>query len=107
LVSILEHIAASKPVGQVVRADEAHSVQNLAAHACTDVVRAHLSALHLTGDKAEQIEDILVTFDTELHLIRPLNRRVHEGLFLVLILDRERARPDLVRRELRGIEVLL
>ncbi|MCX4580438.1 hypothetical protein OHB41_46255 [Streptomyces sp. NBC_01571] len=28
LVSILEHIAAGKPVGQVVRADEAHSVQN-------------------------------------------------------------------------------
>ncbi|MGW2835415.1 hypothetical protein [Streptomyces sp. NPDC001286] len=27
-VSILEHVAASKPVGQVVRADEAHSVQN-------------------------------------------------------------------------------
>ncbi|MEU8712801.1 hypothetical protein [Streptomyces sp. NPDC048663] len=28
LVSILEHIAANRPVGQVVRADEAHSVQN-------------------------------------------------------------------------------
>ncbi|MFJ4188192.1 hypothetical protein [Kitasatospora sp. NPDC089509] len=28
LVSILEHIAASKPAGQAVRADEAHSVQN-------------------------------------------------------------------------------
>ncbi|AYV32998.1 MULTISPECIES: hypothetical protein [Streptomyces] len=28
LVSILEHIAASKPVGQVIRADETHSVQN-------------------------------------------------------------------------------
>jgi hypothetical protein len=28
VVSILEHIAASKPVGEVVRADEAHSVQS-------------------------------------------------------------------------------
>ena len=28
LVSILEHIAANRPVGQVFRADEAHSVQN-------------------------------------------------------------------------------
>ncbi|GHH25689.1 hypothetical protein [Streptomyces lanatus] len=28
LVSILEHIAASKPVGEIVRADEAHSVQS-------------------------------------------------------------------------------
>ncbi|WP_329272497.1 hypothetical protein OIE43_43950 [Streptomyces pseudovenezuelae] len=80
---------------------------DLTAHACTDVVRAHLSALRLTGHKPERIEDILVTLDTELHLIRPLNRRIHEGLFLVLVLDRERARPDLVRSELRGIEALL
>ncbi|MFI0510920.1 hypothetical protein RKD19_008051 [Streptomyces canus] len=80
---------------------------DVTAHACTDIVRAHLSALHLTGHKPEQIEDILVTLDTELHFIRPLNRRVHEGLFLVLILDRKRARPDLVRNELRGIEALL
>ncbi|MEU6401680.1 hypothetical protein [Streptomyces sp. NPDC046985] len=28
LVSVLEHIAASKHVGQVVRVDEAHSVRN-------------------------------------------------------------------------------
>ncbi|MGQ4365455.1 hypothetical protein [Streptomyces sp. SAS_272] len=28
LLSILGHIADSKPVGEVVRADEAHSVQN-------------------------------------------------------------------------------
>ncbi|MFB6784398.1 hypothetical protein ACFCX0_45835 [Streptomyces sp. NPDC056352] len=28
LLSILEHIADSKPAGEVVRADEAHSVQN-------------------------------------------------------------------------------
>lgn len=28
LVSILEHIAAGKPAGQVARADETHSVQN-------------------------------------------------------------------------------
>ena len=28
LLSILEHIAASKPAGEVVRADEAHSVQS-------------------------------------------------------------------------------
>ncbi|MCQ9184244.1 hypothetical protein KMT30_35440 [Streptomyces sp. IBSBF 2953] len=80
---------------------------DLAAHACTDVVRAHLSALQLTGHEPERIEDIMVTLDTELHLIRPLNRRVHEGLFLILILDRERARPDLVRSELPGIEALL
>lgn len=78
-----------------------------AAHGCTDVVRAHLSALNLTGYKPEQMEDILVTFVGELHLIRPLTRRTHEGLFLLLVLDRERAHPDLARKELRCIEDLL
>ncbi|WP_035857925.1 hypothetical protein [Kitasatospora cheerisanensis] len=27
-VSVLQHIAGNRPIGQVVRADEAHSVQN-------------------------------------------------------------------------------
>ncbi|MEU8851897.1 hypothetical protein AB0C70_38010 [Streptomyces sp. NPDC048564] len=78
-----------------------------AAHGCTDVVRAHLSALSQSGHQPEQIEDILVTFVSELHLIRPLTRRTHEGLFLLLVLDRERAHPDLARKELRGIEAFL
>ncbi|KUL42823.1 hypothetical protein [Streptomyces regalis] len=80
---------------------------NRAAHGCTDIVRAHLSALNLSGYKPEQIEDILVTFVGELHLIRPLTRRTHEGLCLLLVLDRERAHPDLARKELRGVEALL
>ncbi|MCZ4604360.1 hypothetical protein O3S80_11485 [Streptomyces sp. Lzd4kr] len=78
-----------------------------AAHGCTDVVRAHLSVLSQFGHQPEQIEDILVTLVGELHLIRPLTRRTHEGLFLLLVLDREHAHPDLARKELRGIEALL
>lgn len=76
-------------------------------HGCTDVVRAHLSALSLAGYEPEQIEDILITLNGELHLIRPLTRRTHEGLFLLLVLDRERAHPDIARQELRCIEDLL
>lgn len=78
-----------------------------AAHGGTDVVRAHLSALELIGRKPEQLEDILITLESEYHLIRPLTRRTHEGLFLLLILDRERAEPDAARKELQRIEDLL
>ncbi|MGW0761339.1 hypothetical protein ACWD1Y_33515 [Streptomyces sp. NPDC002814] len=80
---------------------------NRVAYSGTDVVRAHLSALDLMGRKPEQLEDILVTLDGEYHLLRPLTRRTHEGLFLLLVLDRERAEPDTARQELRQIEDLL
>ena len=80
---------------------------NQVAHGATDVVRAHLSALNLMGRKPEQLEDILITLDDEYHLLRPLTRRTHEGLFLLLVLDRERAEPDTARQELRRIESLL
>ncbi|WP_427167419.1 hypothetical protein ACQF4J_32065 [Streptomyces sp. C1-1] len=36
-----------------------------AAQGGTDVVRAHLSALELIGRKPEQLEDILITLDSE------------------------------------------
>jgi len=78
-----------------------------AAHGGTDVVRAHLSVLELMGRKPEQLEDILITLDSEYHLIRPLTRRTHEGLFILLVLDRERAEPDTARQELQRIEDLL
>jgi hypothetical protein len=78
-----------------------------AAHGCTDVVRAHFASLESVGRKPEQIEDIVITLDDELHVIRPLTRRTHEGLFLLLVLDRELARLDLARDQLRLIEDLL
>ncbi|MEU9207765.1 hypothetical protein AB0D27_07360 [Streptomyces sp. NPDC048415] len=78
-----------------------------AAHGDTDVVRAKLAALHLIGYAPERIEDILITLDTEYHLIRLLTRRSHEGLFLYLVLERSRADLDTVRKELHRIEDLL
>lgn len=77
------------------------------AHRVTDVVRAHLFALDQSSRKPERLEDILITLDDEYHLIRPLTRRTHEGLFLLVILDRARADLDTARRELRHIEELL
>ncbi|WP_405592409.1 hypothetical protein [Streptomyces sp. NBC_01092] len=77
------------------------------AHGGTDVVRTHLSALPLFGHKPDQLEDILITLNGHYHLLRPLTRRTHEGLFLLLVLDREHADPDAARQELRRIEDLL
>ncbi|WP_406129564.1 hypothetical protein [Streptomyces sp. NBC_00989] len=73
----------------------------------TDVVRAKLSAMELIGYAPTRLEDILITLDTEYHLIRPLIRRTHEGLFLYVVLDRERTELNTVRKELRRIEELL
>ncbi|MFJ9543803.1 hypothetical protein ACIRPX_42245 [Streptomyces sp. NPDC101225] len=78
-----------------------------AASGGTDVVRAKLSALDLVGYAPTRLEDILITLDTEYHLIRPLNRRRHEGLFLYVVLDRDRTDLPSVRKELRQIEQLL
>ncbi|QNP74922.1 hypothetical protein IAG44_39545 [Streptomyces roseirectus] len=79
----------------------------LLAHGGTDLVRAHLTALDAMGHRPEDLEDILITLGGEYHLLRPLNRRAHEGLFILLVLDRQRAEPDAARRELRWIERLL
>ncbi|MFR0355607.1 hypothetical protein [Streptomyces sediminimaris] len=78
-----------------------------AASGGTDVVRAKLAALTLMGYAPVRLEDILITLDTEYHLIRPLNRRTHEGLFLYVVLDRHRTDLATVRKELRQIEWLL
>ncbi|WP_234382723.1 hypothetical protein [Streptomyces dysideae] len=59
----------------------------------TDVVRAKPATLDLIGYAPQRVEDILVTLDTEYHLIRPLTRRAHDGLFFYLVLDRAGGRP--------------
>ncbi|MEU9395391.1 hypothetical protein AB0D86_36010 [Streptomyces sp. NPDC048324] len=78
-----------------------------AANGETDVVRAKLSAMTLGGYRPEQLEDILVTLDTEYHLIRPLNRRTHEGLFLYLVMERPLTDVEMVRKQLQQVERLL
>lgn len=78
-----------------------------AASAGTDLVRAKLSAMELIGYAPTRLEDILITLDTEYHLIRPLIRRRHEGLFVYVVLDRGKADLPSVRKELEMIERLL
>jgi hypothetical protein len=75
----------------------------VAAAGNTDVVRAKLRAMEMLN-LTEKIEDILITLDTQYHLIRPLTGRSGKGLFLYLALRRDRANLAMARHRLRTIE---
>ncbi len=75
----------------------------VAAAGNTDVVRAKLRAIELLGLR-EPIEDMLITLDTQYHLIRPLTAGSGSRLFLYLALRKDRANLALARHHLRRIE---
>jgi hypothetical protein len=76
---------------------------NVAAAGNTDVVRAKLRTMEMLN-LDEGIEDILITLDTQYHIIRPLTARSGKGLFLYLALRRDRANLAMSRHQLRRIE---
>ncbi|BFV55280.1 hypothetical protein KCMC57_up03840 [Kitasatospora sp. CMC57] len=76
---------------------------NVAAAGNTDVVRAKVRAIELLNLK-EAIEDILISLNSQYHLIRPLTGRSGKGLFLYLALDRSRANLAMARHQLKRIE---
>ena len=77
---------------------------NVAAAGNTDVVRAKMRAVEMLGLN-EDLEDILITLDTQYHLIRLLRTRGGgDGLFLYLALSKSRANLGLARHQLRKIE---
>ncbi|WP_238015289.1 hypothetical protein KZZ52_28950 [Dactylosporangium sp. AC04546] len=78
----------------------------VAAAGNTDVVRAKFRTIEMLG-LPDRIEDILISLDSQYHLIRPLSSRGGQGLFLYLALSKTRANLALARHQLKGIEASL
>jgi hypothetical protein len=75
----------------------------VAAAGNTEVVRAKMRTMQDLGLK-DTIEDILITLDSQYHLIRPLTSSRGDGLFLYLALLRSQANLAMARRQLQTIE---
>lgn len=73
----------------------------LAASGNTSVVKAKMRVMRELGIPGS-IEDMLITLDTQYHLIRPLVR--HPSLFLYVAIDKARGNLGLARHRVRSIE---
>ena len=77
---------------------------DVAAAGNTEVIRAKMRTMESLRLE-DSIEDILITLNKQYHLIRLLrNSRNEQGLFLYLVLDRQKANLALARHQLRSIE---
>ena len=74
---------------------------DLAAAGNSEVVKAKMETMKSLGIKGG-IDDILITLDTQFHVIRPTAK--HEGLFIYLVLDKAKANLALARRKVQNIE---
>ena len=76
----------------------------MAAAGNTEVIRAKMRTIEsVLLDDA--IEDILITLGKQYHLIRLLkNSRDEQGLFMYLVLERQKVNLALARHNLRRIE---
>ena len=76
---------------------------DIAAAGNTEVVRAKIRTMQHLG-LSGKIEDILITLDTQIHLIRLLQSQSGSGLFLYLVLDKSRSNLAMARRQLLNLE---
>ena len=76
---------------------------DVAAPGNSEVIRTKFEVMQKLGLR-ETIEDILITLDTQYHLIRPIHGSGDEKMFLYLVLNRAQANLAMARRDLRIIE---
>ena len=76
----------------------------LAAAGNSEVVKAKIATMASLGIEGS-IEDILITLDKQVHIIRPCTE--HAGLFIYLVLDKKKGNLALARRKVLSIESAL
>ena len=79
---------------------------DVAAAGNTEVVRAKQAVMKELGIKGG-IEDILITLDKQLHIIRLMDSDRGDGLFLYVALHKDQANLAMARHQLSGIEKAL
>lgn len=71
----------------------------------TEIVRSEIKAidrLYDSGDQEDKIEDILITLGKQYYLLRPM--KSSPGLFLFLVLDRNKGNLALSRRAMKDAD---
>ena len=74
---------------------------DLAGAGNTEVVRAKMKTMH-SLNLDDTIEDILITLGKQYHIIRPVGTA--EGLFIYLVLAKDRSNLALARRKVLDVE---
>ena len=73
----------------------------LAAAGNSEVVKAKMATMKSLNIKGD-IQDILITLEEQIHIIRPTTK--HEDLFIYLVLDSAKSNLALARRKVKSIE---
>lgn len=77
---------------------------DVAAAGNTEVVRAKMKTMKSLNLK-DEIEDILITLGRQYHVIRPVGKS--PGLFIYLVLDKNRSNLALARRKAQETETTM
>jgi predicted regulator of Ras-like GTPase activity (Roadblock/LC7/MglB family) len=76
----------------------------LAAAGNTEVVRAKLRTMKALGLN-EPIEDILITLESQYHIIRPMAAK--EGVFIYLVLNKAKSNLAMSRMKVKEVEAAI